>query len=103
LTRYYADVLEDGAEAVKWARMDLQLRKNFSTHDAMAWALYRNGQYLEAIDQMNTALSSGIKDAHLFFHAAMIHLAARRAEESKQFFRQASEVNPHFTAFHAHH
>lgn len=103
LTRYYADVLEDGAEAVKWARMDLQLRKNFSTHDAMAWALYRNGQYLEAMDQMNTALSSGIKDAHLFFHAAMIHLAARRAEESKQFFKQASEVNPHFTAFHAHH
>lgn len=103
LARYYADVREEGAEAVKWARMDLQLRRNFSTHDAMAWALYRNGQFSAAIEEMDAALSSGVRDAHLFFHAAMIYLAEGRIEESKQFLKQATDLNPHFTAFHAHH
>ena len=103
LAGFYADVREDGAEAVKWARRDLELRKNFATHDALAWALYRDGQFINAIDEMNTALSSGVRDAHLFFHAAMIHLAAGRTEEGKQFLRQAAEVNPHVETFHAHH
>lgn len=103
LTGFYADVREDGAEAVKWARRDLELRKNFATYDALAWALYRDGQFTPAIDEIHTALSSGVKDAHLFFHAAMIHLAAGRTEEGKQFLRQAAEINPHVETFHAHH
>jgi tetratricopeptide (TPR) repeat protein len=87
---------------VKWAHKDLQLRQNVATHDTLAWALYRAGRFTEALDEINKALSLGFKDAHLFFHAAMIHLAAGRAEEGKQFLKKAAEINPRYDSFHVH-
>jgi tetratricopeptide (TPR) repeat protein len=102
LAQFYADVREDGPKAVKWARRDLELRQSVAAHDALAWALYRNGQFLEALGEMNKALLPGVKDAHLFFHAAMIHLAAGRAEEGKQFLKKAAEINPRYESFHVH-
>jgi tetratricopeptide (TPR) repeat protein len=102
LAQFYADVREDGPEAVKWAHKDLQLRQNVATHDTLAWALHRNGQFLEALGEMNKALLPGVKDAHLFFHAAMIHLAAGRAEEGKQFLKKAAEINLRYESFHVH-
>jgi tetratricopeptide (TPR) repeat protein len=102
LASFYADVRQDGAAAVKWAHKDLQLRQNVATHDTLAWALYRAGRFTEALDEINKALSLGFKDAHLFFHAAMIHLAAGRAEEGKQFLKKAAEINPRYDSFHVH-
>ena len=102
LAAFYADVREDGPEAVRWARKDLDLRRNFAAHDAMAWALYRNGQFAEARGQMNEALATGVKDARLFFHAAMIHLAAGQSDEGRRFLQLAAEINPRYEAFHVH-
>jgi tetratricopeptide (TPR) repeat protein len=103
LASFYADVREDGAEAVKWARKDLDLRPNFAAHDALAWALYRNRQFTPALEHMKKALSSGVKSAHLFFHAAMIHLAAGQSDDGKQFLKMAAAINPnHQTTFHVH-
>ena len=102
LAGFYADVRQDGPQAVRWARLDLELRRSFSVHDAMAWALYRDGRFAEALAEMREALAHGVKDAHLLFHAAMIHLAAGRTEEGKRFLQQAAEINPHFDAFHVH-
>jgi len=102
LTGFYADVRGDGAEAVRWARKDVQLRRNFMTQEALAWALYRNGQFAEALDTIKLALSSGVIDAHLFFHAALIHLGAGRVEEGKRLLQQAADINPRFEEFHVH-
>lgn len=102
LADFYADVREDGAEAVRWARKDLELRQNFSTQAALAWGLYRDGLFVEALDAMRKALSSGVRDARLFFQAAMIHLGAGRTGEGKQFLREATEVNSHYQHFHVH-
>ena len=102
LAWFYADVREDGAEAVKWARRDLDLRRNYATREALAWALYRAGRIAESLDEIKQALAAGVKDAHLFFHAAMIHLAAGRTGEGKQFLKRAAEVNPRYEAFHVH-
>jgi tetratricopeptide (TPR) repeat protein len=102
LAGFYADVRGDGAEAVKWAEKDLALRSNFATQDALAWALYRAGRFAEARKVSREALSSGVNDAHLFFHAAMIHLAAGKTDEGKQFLKNAGETNPGFENFHAH-
>ncbi len=102
LAWFYADVREDGAEAVKWARRDLDLRRNYATREALAWALYRAGRIAESLDEIKQALRAGVKDAHLFFHAAMIHLAAGRTGEGKQFLKRAAEVNPRYEAFHVH-
>ena len=102
LAGFYSDVRGDGAEAVKWAEKDLALRPNFATQDALAWALYRAGRFAEARNVSREALSSGVKDAHVFFHAAMISLAAGKTDEGKELLKQAGEINPGYENFHAH-
>jgi len=102
LTDFYSDVREDGAEAVKWARKDLDLRPNYSTQAALAWALYRAGQLAKALDLMHMALSSGVRDARLFVIAAEIHQASGRTEEGRQYLREAAEINPYYQDVHVH-
>jgi len=38
LADFYADARKEPAEAVRWARKDIEVRSNFSTQAAMAWA-----------------------------------------------------------------
>jgi len=102
LVDFYADVQIDPAEAVRWARKDLQLRSNFTTQAALARALYRGGQVAEALQAMEAALSSGAEDAHLLSDAATIYLAAGRTHEGEQFLRRAAEINPRLRDFHVH-
>jgi tetratricopeptide (TPR) repeat protein len=102
LAGFYADARQDGAEAVNWARKDIELRQNFLTQDALAWALYRNGQFAAALDMIEKPIASGVKDSHLFFHAAMIHLATGRTGAGKRFLQTVSEINPGYENFHVH-
>ena len=102
LAAYYADVAMDGAEAVRWARKDLELRTGYASRDALAWALFRNGEIERAREQIELALAPGIRDAHVLFHAAMIDLAAGRGDEGRRLLREASAVNPQFASFHVH-
>lgn len=102
LADFYADVREDGPEAVKWARKDLELRRNFSTLAALAWALYRAGEYSEALELMTEALSSGVKDARLFYQAGMIHKSSTSNGKGDWYLRTAAELNPHHGNFHVH-
>ncbi|MDD5578948.1 MAG: hypothetical protein PHY16_06670 [Methylobacter sp.] len=102
LAAFYADSRMDGVEAVKWAQKDIVLRKNATTHDALAWALYRNDQYPAALEEIKKALAGNWQDAHLYFHAAMIHLAAGQIIEGKGYLQKAAEINPRYDSFHVH-
>ncbi len=102
LTDFYADVREDGVEAVKWARKDIELRRNFSTLAALAWALYRAGEFAEALETIDEALASGVTDAQLFFQAGMIHHSAAGNGKGGEYLRMAAEINPHYQNFHVH-
>jgi tetratricopeptide (TPR) repeat protein len=102
LTDFYSDVRQDGAEAVKWARKDIALRRNFSTLAALAWALYRAGEFAEALDAINAALSSGAVDAQLLFQAGTIYQAASGNGKGSEYLRMAAEINPHYQNFHTH-
>src|SRR5262249_49247585 len=86
----------------KWAEKDVALRPNFATQDALAWALYRAGRFEAARKISREALSSGVKDAHLCFHAAMIHLAAGKTDEGKRLLKKGVELNTGQENFHAH-
>lgn len=103
LAGFYADVRPDGPEAVRWARQDAELRDNFLTQDALAWALYRDNQFAEALGAIDRALASRVQDAHLFGHAAQIYRANGKTEEADRFLKQAAEINPSYDAFHVHH
>jgi tetratricopeptide (TPR) repeat protein len=102
LAMFYADVREDGAEAVRWARRDLALRPNAATQEMLAWALYRDRRITDALDAIARALGAGVVDAHLFFHAGMISLAAGRIADGTGLLRRAAEVNPRYKSFHVH-
>ena len=102
LAGFYADVRYDGEQAVRWARQDFELRGGPSTQDALAWALFRNSQIEASLEHIDAALAAGVNDPHMFFHAAMIHLAAGRAEEGRAFLRKAAAANPRYDSFHVH-
>lgn len=102
LAGFYSDSVERPDEALQWARKDLENRHSIYTHDAMAWALYRDGQFAEAASEMKKALALGTKDSHLFFHASMIATANGDLARGKEFLLRAGEVNPHYNSFHVH-
>jgi tetratricopeptide (TPR) repeat protein len=102
LAGFYSDSVEKPGEALKWARKDLEMRHSIFAYDAMAWALYRDGQFAEAAKVMKKALVLGTKAAHFFFHAGMIATANGDLAQGKEFLRRAAEVNPHYNTFHAH-
>jgi tetratricopeptide (TPR) repeat protein len=102
LAGFYCDSVENPTEALKWARKDLEVRHSVYVRDGLAWALYRNGEFEEAAAEEKKALSEGTKDAHLFFHASMIFSANGDLARGKDFLRRATEVNPHYNAFHEH-
>jgi len=102
LATFYADVRQDGAEAVRWARRDWELRPNRIAEDALAWALYRNGQLAAALDASHHALSGGDADAHMLFHAATINEAAGHRDEARRLTTLLDTMNPRYRDFHAH-
>lgn len=102
LADLYADVFENGPEAVKWAQKDLELRRNFSTLAAMAWAYYRAGEFSKALEMMNESLASGVKDARLFRCAGMIHKALSPNGTADRYLQMAAAINPNYENFHVH-
>lgn len=94
LADFYADAREQPSEAVRFARMDLEMRSNFSTQAALAWALYRNSQLPEAIEYIRLALASGVRDARIFSTAATLFEAAGDIVEGRRYAAAALQNNP---------
>ena len=99
---FFSDSQEDAAEAVKWARLDLESRHSGYAWDTLAWALYKNGAAPAALDASKKALATGLADPHVLYHAAMIAISAGEIAGGQALLRRCAEVNPSFNAFHAH-
>ncbi len=102
LATFFSDVRRDAGSAVKWARRDFAHRETAFTTDSLAWALHLNGEKAEARQLLDRALASGIQDAQLFFHAAIIVLAEGDKAGGQQWLARAAAVNPHFQSYHFH-
>jgi tetratricopeptide (TPR) repeat protein len=100
LTEYFADVAHDGREAVKWARKDIELRDNFNTQTALAWALHCAGQSAVGVAYIEQALASGVNDAAIFRKAAMILEGADQRWRAHGYEHRAAQLNP--LRMHAH-
>lgn len=100
---YYCDVVGCGSEAVKWALRDLELRENFATQAALAWALYRDGKPDDAVLWIDRALASGAIGPGLLSKAASIHSAAGNESLGKSYRERAESLNPSLGSFHLHH
>jgi tetratricopeptide (TPR) repeat protein len=87
------------SEALELARKERETRGDVQTEDALAWALYRNGQFDEASSVMQRARRLGTKDSRLLFHDGAIVLAlGREPERGRRLIREALALNPYFDA-----
>jgi len=69
--------------------------------DALAWALYKTGNYTEAQKYSQEALKLGTKDALKSFHAGMIALKLGDQVKANDYLEQALTINPHFSILYA--
>jgi tetratricopeptide (TPR) repeat protein len=90
---YYADYAHEPAQALEVAKRELARRHDAYTLDAYAWALYVNGRYQEAREQIVKALAVGLRDARLMRHAGEIALNAGDQGSGERYLRQAAELN----------
>ena len=102
LAGFFADSQPDPAKAVEWARKDLELRQGIHAYDALAWALYKDGQIAAAVEASEKALGTGTKDSHVLYHAGLIRMAAGNLAGGKRALQAALAINPRYNTFHVH-
>jgi tetratricopeptide (TPR) repeat protein len=86
----------DTAHAVRLATAELETRKDIYGYDALAWALYRDGQQTKALEAAMRSLVLGTQDPRLLFHAGMIELANGRSTAGRAHLEAALALNPAF-------
>jgi tetratricopeptide (TPR) repeat protein len=93
LVVYYADHAKQPQKALEVAQREIGRRQDVFTLDCYAWALYANGKYSEAQQQIQRALSVGIQDAKLLRHAGEISLKLGDMASARKYLHQAADLN----------
>jgi len=101
LALFYADHDMKPVDALRLARKELDVRRDIYTHDVLAWALYRNGRFVEAEGAIKEALRFGTPDPRLHFHAGLIHEARGDTDGAARHLARALALNPGFHVLHA--
>jgi tetratricopeptide (TPR) repeat protein len=86
--------------ALSAARAEYDRRQSVHVADALAWALYANGEYEAAYRYANEALRLGTRSALFHFHAGMIAAELDRTADAIEHLTAALEINPHFSFRH---
>jgi tetratricopeptide (TPR) repeat protein len=85
-----ADALH--AAGAEWGR-----RRSIHVADALAWALYRSGEFDRAAVYSKQALKLGTNTALLSYHAGMIELGLGHDRRAEVLLRRALSTNPSFS------
>jgi tetratricopeptide (TPR) repeat protein len=72
LIRYYLERSQNVTEVLKIAAREVAKRHDCYTLDLYAWALFANGDKVEAKKQSDRALAVGLRDPDVLAHAKMI-------------------------------
>jgi tetratricopeptide (TPR) repeat protein len=96
LVDYYADHDINHNHAVELAAGEYVIRKDVYGEDALAWALFRDGQAAAALPHIVAALRFRTADARLYFHAGMIYKALGKTDRARSSLKQALAINSHF-------
>ena len=87
----------DPKRALELARLDLEQRQDVHAYDCLAWALYRNQQFDQALEAIQKATDIQTRDANIYYHAAMIHLAMGDKQKAQESLKTVMEINPRFS------
>lgn len=82
--------------ALELAREELNVRRDVYSYDALAWALYKNGQFADAQGAMERATGLSTPEPAFYYHAGMIAAALGRRAEAIRLLERALALNPAF-------
>ncbi len=99
---FFADSAPDPAEALKFAQRDLEGRHSIYAWDSLAWAQYAKGDLKEAAASIEKALSTGVREPHILYHAGMIRMSLGDLTGGRAALKQTVEINPRYATFHVH-
>jgi tetratricopeptide (TPR) repeat protein len=98
---FYADHDIDLQTSLEKARAAYDARPSIHAADALAWTLYKTGNYKEAREYSSEALRLETRDPLKLFHAGMISKALGEKEQARTFLQQAVDLNPRFSLLYA--
>lgn len=98
---FLADHDLDLPKSLQKARAAYEARPSIHAADALAWTLYKTGDYEEAEEYSSEALKLGTRDSLKLFHAAMIARELDQDEQAEKYLRQALDANPHFSLLYS--
>jgi tetratricopeptide (TPR) repeat protein len=94
LVLYYLGHGDKKVDALRLAELEIARRHDVFTLDAYAAALYANGRYEEAKKQIDSALSFGVRDAAIFYHAGVIAEKRQDHATALRYLKGSLEVDP---------
>src|SRR5260221_1376484 len=100
LSLFLSSRRQDLSQAVALAEAELRDRPSVYSKDALSWALYRSGRFVEARELSEEAVRLGIPDARLLFHAGAIRIATGDVS-GRKLVQQALARNPMFDSLEA--
>jgi tetratricopeptide (TPR) repeat protein len=98
---FYADHGMNLRTSLEKARAVYDERPSIHAADALAWTLYKAGNYKEAQKYSSEALKLGTRDPLKLFHAGMIAKALGQREQARKYLQQAVDLNPHFSLLYS--
>ena len=101
ISLFNADHEQKLDETLALARKAYANRPSIHGADALAWALYKTGNFAEAQTNSMEALKLGTKDPLKLFHAGMIALELGDKSQAREYLEEALAINPHFSILYA--
>jgi tetratricopeptide (TPR) repeat protein len=98
---FYADHGMNLQTSLEKARAAYDARPSIHAADALAWTLYKTGDYEEAQKYSSEALKLGTRDPLKLFHAGMIAKALVQREQAREYLQRAVDLNPHFSLLYS--
>jgi tetratricopeptide (TPR) repeat protein len=91
----------DPQGALRLARQDIGVRQDAFAYDTLAWAQVNAGDVTGALRSTRRALTAGVHDAGIWYHAAVIYDATGDHDKAVSLLRRALDLNPEFDLYEA--
>ena len=88
----------DRATALSLAQAAYRERPTVKAADGLAWALYRNGRFAEALEHSREALRLGTKDPAMLYHAGAIAATSGNSTAARRYLTEALRLDAGFSA-----
>lgn len=101
LVYFWADHNQNLDEALTLARQARTKRADIHTCDALAWTLFKQGQFSEAKTSIDEATRLGTRDARILYHAGLIYNELGERQKAAKYLKLALEMNTRFDLLQA--